>query len=63
MSYSIDSYLKGELRAKEAWGGMTFTAAQDHAKAMVETGIADRVEVRDEAGQLLFHFPRVTRGA
>jgi hypothetical protein len=40
-----------------------FAMAKDMAKKAVVDGIAERVEIRDGDGHLLYHFPRVTRRA
>lgn len=40
-----------------------FDAIKSHAELHVKTGIADRVEVRNQAGELVFHYPRVMRSA
>lgn len=63
MAYQIESTLRGQLVATETWDDLLFESAKEHARTLVENGIADRVEIRDANGSLVFHYPRVMRPA
>ena len=47
----------------DAWKGFPLSAVSDHAKELVDLNIAERVEVRDTSGKLVFHWPRTLRPA
>ena len=59
MSYHITSTLKGQTVAIEQYSDILFESAKDHARTMVESKLADRVEIRNDDGKLVFHYPRV----
>ena len=63
MPYVI-SYMQngGSLIGSEAWP-RGFEEAKAHAKKAVLVGTAERVEIRDEGGSLVYHYPRVMRPA
>ena len=56
MAYTI-SYLQNSLETGSEHWTDTLAAAQDRARTAVALGAADRVEVRDETGSLVFHHP------
>jgi hypothetical protein len=62
MTYAIDLLEGGRSAATEYWPGR-FDAAKEQAKNAVLTGCAERVEIRDESGKLLFHYPRTMRAS
>jgi hypothetical protein len=63
MKFTINRFVKGQLEETATWDGLPFEAGKAHAEELIQTGVADRVEIRDEAGQLIFHLPRVVRPA
>jgi hypothetical protein len=56
MTYSIIFYANGRELGSSPWD-RGLDAAKEHAKA------ADRVEVRDDRGALVFQFPRAVSPA
>ena len=60
MTYAIDLLIRGRSAATEYWASR-FDDAKVYAKNAVLTGCAERVEIRDESGKLLFHYPRTMR--
>ena len=46
--------------AADLWPG-PFSSARAHAKEAVDKGNAERAEVRDEAGQMVFEYPKTLR--
>jgi hypothetical protein len=62
MTYAIDLLERGRSAATEYWAG-GFDAAKEHAENAILTGCAERVEIRDERGKLLFHYPRTMRAS
>jgi hypothetical protein len=56
MTYTILYYQEARPTGDEHWTGI-FGEAKALAEHAVETGVADRVEILDEAGQLVFHHP------
>ena len=63
MAYNISWFLNGRLEGTEHSDGFPFSAVKDHARNFVETGVADRVEVRDDNEALVFQHPRTLRNA
>ena len=61
MEYTL-SYIQRGKASTEAWVG-SFAEAKAHAKKAVLLGSADRTEIRDNAGKLVFHYPRVLHHA
>ena len=62
MSYTI-SYLKSSRSdADEHWKGH-LSEAQDLARRSVDDGTCESAEIRDDKGQLLFHYPRALHSA
>ena len=62
MTYNIGYFVNSRLTATESWDG-TFSAAQEMARKAVESGTAERVEIRESDGALVFHHPRVSHVA
>jgi hypothetical protein len=62
VDYEIPMFKDGEVTQKRL-SNEPFEAVKSQAELHVKTGIADRVEVRNEAGELVFQFPRVMRSA
>jgi hypothetical protein len=60
MAYAIDFFERGQSAVTEHWP-RGFDAAKEHAKNVVLTGCAERAEIHDESGKLLFHYPRTLR--
>jgi hypothetical protein len=60
MRYAIDLLENSRNVWTEFWPG-SFDEAKEHAREAVKSGCAERAEIRDESGNLRFHFPRVTR--
>ena len=65
MRYKIRSEMNGRLVAEESYSGVLFEAAKQHARDMVENGLATRTEIRDEQqnGKLVYHYPRTVSKA
>ena len=61
MAYTI-RYITSRSVRSERWVGK-LPVAQAVAKRTVADGRADRVEIRTEAGELLFEYPRSMHGA
>jgi hypothetical protein len=61
MPYTIRYYREGS-RLDEEWRG-PLSEAKDLAVGAVAVGDADKTEIRDTKGQLIFHYPRITRRA
>lgn len=62
MPYRVDYHEDG----KPAWSDISFADfefAKSVAQDAVDNGLAQRVEVRDGGGTLLFHYPRIMRTA
>jgi hypothetical protein len=58
MAHTI-SYLSGAKPVgEESWQG-SMSEAQALAQKVVNADEYDRVEIRDETGQLVYHYPRV----
>lgn len=62
MTYKIDFFLKGKLVRSDS-STADFKLAKDAAALAVKSCEADRTEVRDGNGDLMFHFPRMMRRA
>jgi hypothetical protein len=62
MTYNI-IFMKGERILGERPWSAGLDAAKNHAQEHMVIRNADRVEVRDENGVLLFHHPRTLHGA
>ena len=62
MTYAIDLLERGRSAATEYWAG-GFDVAMERAKNAVLTGCAERAEIRDESGKVLFHYPRIMRAS
>jgi hypothetical protein len=61
MDVEITRFVGGRWDGTELWKGLPAEPVQQHAKLIVETGLADRVEVRDMADRLVFQWPRTLR--
>ena len=62
MVIQIDYFKQSQLASSDI-SISNFALAQDIARDAVLTGAAERTEIRDEAGSLLFHYPRVMHSA
>jgi hypothetical protein len=62
MAYTVVYIQKETVSGTEPWPGKLIDA-QDLAHKAVANGAADRVEIRDENGELVFRHPRATRRA
>ena len=62
MTYAIYRLEGGRSAAIEYWAGR-FDAAMAHAKNAVLTGCAERAEISDESGKLLFYYRRTIRAS
>jgi hypothetical protein len=60
MTYSIRLYQNGRPTGDEHWSDI-FGEAKALAETAVETGAADRVEILDDAGGPIFHYPPIAR--
>lgn len=60
MPYSISYLHRGENVATESWD-RGLEEAKAVAKRAVLVGTAERSEIRDADGKLIFHFPRVMK--
>ena len=56
MTYTIRYFQDSRPTGDEHWTGI-FGEAKALAMNAVESGAADRVEILEEAGQLVFHHP------
>lgn len=56
MTYTIRYYQDARPTGDEHWTGI-YGEAKALAENAVATGAAERVEILDEAGQLVFHHP------
>ncbi|MFK3891755.1 hypothetical protein BRX36_21330 [Sphingomonas sp. S-NIH.Pt1_0416] len=64
MDYQIIRFNNGHRRdGSETWKGHPLTAVQDHAREIIDMGLAERVEVRDESDTLVFQWPRTVKVA
>jgi hypothetical protein len=64
MNYSILRFVGGRPTGdSETWTDHPLDAVNDHARQIVKTGLADRVEVRDGNGKLVFQWPRTVSRA
>jgi hypothetical protein len=59
MTYTIRYFQDSRPTGDEHWTGI-YGEAKALAENAVESGAADRVEIVDEAGQLVFHHPPLT---
>ena len=59
----ITSDKYGEGTGPEYWNDYPLEAASQTVRQWVEDGVRDRVEIRNDAGELLFHYPRNLRPA
>jgi hypothetical protein len=62
MTYAIDPLIRGRSAGTE-YGASRFHDAKVYAKNAVLTACAERAEIRDESGKLLFYFPRIMRAS
>ncbi len=63
MNYEIKRIKDGETVALEMNDGLPIETIKADARNWVDLELADRVEVRDMAGRLVHHYPRVLRAA
>ena len=63
MEYHISRTKNGATAGVEIWKGSPFESILDHARDVVDLGLADRVEVREASQTLVFHHLRVFRPA
>lgn len=61
MPLHITESLNGQTTSIGQWEEILFESAKEHARTVVENGLADRVEIRDDGGNLVFHYPRTLR--
>lgn len=61
MRYHIHYFVGSALTGTETQIDMTLDTAKSQAMKAVELKTADRAEVRDEQGSLLFQVPRTLR--
>jgi len=61
VAYKIISR-KGAKQTTAQWIGK-FGAAKAHADDLVKSGVADRVDIRDDQERLRYHCPRMMRRA
>ena len=62
MPYTLVYIQKEKVSGTEPWPGKLIDA-QDHAHKAIANGAADRVEIRDGNGELVFRHPRAGRRA
>ena len=62
MPYTMVYIRKEKVSGTDPWPGKLIDA-QDLAHKAVTNGAADRVEIRDENGELVFRHPRAARRA
>lgn len=62
MTYSIIFFQNERELGRSPWD-RGLTAAKQHAKDYMPIHKADRVEIRDENGTLVFHHPRTLKNA
>lgn len=58
MPYTVHYLVNSRETGSEEWDGFLFLA-HAHARQSVAKGVADRVEIRNQAGSLVFQHPRV----
>ena len=64
LDYKIIRFDNGHRNAgSEEWKNFPLSAVQDKARLLVDTGLAERVEVRDASDTLVFQFPRTLKPA
>lgn len=63
MPLYIEATKDGQPTSLETWDDILFESAKEHARTLVENDLADRVEIRDENKQLLYHYPRTLQPA
>jgi hypothetical protein len=56
-SFTITQFIDGRLSDTAIWTGYPLDWLQSYAKEVVDETVADRVEIRDQTGDLLFHWP------
>jgi hypothetical protein len=59
MTYTIRYFQDSRPTGDEHWTGI-YGEAKALAENAVNSGAADRVEILDEAGQPVFHYPPLT---
>jgi hypothetical protein len=64
MDYQIIRFNNGHRwDGSETWKGHSLSAVQDHAREIIEMGLAERVEVRDDNDVLVYQWPRTMKAA
>ena len=63
MDCVITSYKDHQMTSVETRKGFPLESVKQDAFNWVDAGLADRIEVTDMEGKLIFHHPRVTRPA
>jgi len=61
MEYEVTRIKNGQVESVEMSSGFPFEKLKDDAVMWVESDLADRVEIRDGSGKLVFHHPRVMK--
>jgi len=61
MEYEITRYKNESIEAVEIATNWSFETVKADAVNWVEQGLADRVEVKNAAGELLHQYPRVLK--
>jgi hypothetical protein len=62
MAYLIRYFQNSRPTGDEHWTGI-FGEAKALAGNAVKTGAAQRVEILDEDGQIVFHYPRISEAS
>lgn len=60
MKLEIVYFMGKNETGREAFSG-SITDARDHGKVAVDSGLAERIEVQDEAGSVVAHWPRLLK--
>lgn len=61
MNLRITSYKDGEITGPEYWNDYPLESAKETVRQWVDDGVRDSVEIRNEAGDLIFRYPREMR--
>lgn len=62
MPYTINYMINDRIEWTDHWPD-TLETAQAVGKEAVEAGTAERIEIRDEQGAAVFHYPRTLHRA
>lgn len=62
MDYDIIKYNNGHrYEGSTTWKNHPLEAVKEHVRELIDMGLADRVEVKDTSGQVVFQWPRTVR--